>query len=232
MAIELHTGDTLFPHDQFLHDKNILPQPRHLNYFNINPQMQGKLSGNGSNNLESPWDSPNSHDSCWDSTYDVGGMLEKMKLNERESFKHRSGYVIQNLETSKDVGVCSYQSLLQEQIREIQLSQLRQEQILSMKEKLSAYTENHVQISKQFQNKGRGVGVGCDHKRTTPPWHTRSHQQPGSEMPAIFLGSSGSRGTYCGTGVFLPRGRKNVPSESRKRPGKGCSTVLIPARVV
>ncbi|WCJ20418.1 hypothetical protein M5689_002650 [Euphorbia peplus] len=51
----------------------------------------------------------------------------------------------------------------------------------------------------------------------------------GSEMRAVLLGESASKG---GTGVFLPRGGiTNSPNNSRKKPA-GCSTVLIPARVL
>ncbi|RDX61389.1 hypothetical protein CR513_60389, partial [Mucuna pruriens] len=141
-----------------------------------------------------------------------------MKLDEKDSSKYNPCHKLQRLETS-NVGVCS---LLQEQIRAIQLSRARQGQILSEKQKKTAYSgNNHGQISQQFGKKGKGVDVGCDNGwRTRPPWHTRSHQQ------------AGSRGTSSGTGVFLPRGGTSAPSESRKRSGKGCSTVLIPARVV
>ncbi|KAG4973979.1 hypothetical protein JHK87_030800 [Glycine soja] len=172
----------------------------------------------GSSEGSSQEPSPNSYDFCWDNTYDVVEMLEKMKLDERDSSKYHHGYGNHRFETS-NVGVCS---LLQEQIQAIQLSRLRQEQILSRKQKLTKYRgKNHGQISQQFQKKGKGVDDGCDNEcRTGPPWHNRWHQQ------------AESKGTSCGTGVFLPRGRTSAPLESRERPGKGCSTVLIPARVV
>lgn len=49
-------------------------------------------------------------------------------------------------------------------------------------------------------------------------------------MRAVFLGDSCPRSrSGGGTGVFLPRGIGNT-SGSQKKPG--CSTVLIPARVV
>ncbi|CAJ1933200.1 unnamed protein product [Sphenostylis stenocarpa] len=162
--------------------------------------------------------SPTSHEFCWESAYDMIEMLEKMKLDERESPEYHPGYGNQRLETS-NFGV---HSLLQEQIRPIQLSRIRQEQILSQKQNPTAYRGKiQAQISQQFQKKGKGVNVGCDNGRgIRPPWHACSHHQ------------TGSRSSYSGTGVFLPRGETSAPFESRKRPGKGCSTVLIPARVV
>ncbi|KAL2489027.1 uncharacterized protein Fot_42319 [Forsythia ovata] len=51
----------------------------------------------------------------------------------------------------------------------------------------------------------------------------------GSGMRAVFLGGSGSSNGSSGTGVFLPRG-SNVPAEQKKK--SGCSTVLIPTRVL
>ena len=100
------------------------------------------------------------------------------------------------------------------------MSRLKQEQILSLKQKQAAYreSESNEQIV-QFQNKGFGrVGIDIGRKTClTRPAPT--HQQPGSEMQELFLGGSDSRGTSCGTGVFLPRGRTSAPSQSRKKPG-------------
>lgn len=53
--------------------------------------------------------------------------------------------------------------------------------------------------------------------------------QPGSGMRAVFLGNPVSKRECAGTGVFLPR-RFGTPAETRKK--SGCSTVLLPDRVV
>ncbi|XP_061374666.1 uncharacterized protein LOC133316884 [Gastrolobium bilobum] len=235
---------------------------RQMAHFMLQDDHKFDFSCIGSQNLESQWDSIsslqstlwsplgknqrspegssqeslplNNHDSCWENTNNVVGMFEKMKLDERGDSKYHPGYGIQSLETS-NVGVSSYQSLIQQQIRADQLSRLRKEHILSLKQKLTAYRENHVMLSQQFQKKGKGVvDVGSvNGRRIRPPRPAPPPpKQAGSEMLPLFLGKSGSRGTPCGTGVFLPRGGTSAPSESRKRPGKGCSTVLIPARVV
>ncbi|KAF8053902.1 hypothetical protein N665_1363s0004 [Sinapis alba] len=56
------------------------------------------------------------------------------------------------------------------------------------------------------------------------------HQQrPRSGVKAVFVDGSGSRTGSGGTGVFLPRCHGTV-AESRKT--SGCSTIIIPARVV
>lgn len=51
-----------------------------------------------------------------------------------------------------------------------------------------------------------------------------------SGMRAIFLGGSGSRSVTSGTGVFLPRSATDATDQSRKKPG--CSTALVPTRVL
>ncbi|KAK1434851.1 hypothetical protein QVD17_00605 [Tagetes erecta] len=69
--------------------------------------------------------------------------------------------------------------------------------------------------SKEFVNGGIGYG---------------SLPVVGSGMRAIFLGGSGSRNVMSGTGVFLPRSSTDATDHSRKKPG--CSTVLVPTRVL
>lgn len=138
--------------------------------------------------------------SGFESTYDVVGMFENMKLDHH-------------------LGVCSsHQSLIQQQIQANQLSLVKQEQVMSLKQKLPAYRENH--INGQFQKKVKEVPI------VAPP----------HEKQQIFRGNTGSRGTSCGTGVFLPRGGISIMPDSHSRRqgqgGKGCSTVLIPERVV
>ena len=59
--------------------------------------------------------------------------------------------------------------------------------------------------------------------------HLHQNQRPRSGVKAVFVDGSGSRTGSGGTGVFLPRGHGTVV-ESRKK--SGCSTVIIPARVV
>ncbi|KAG2274722.1 hypothetical protein Bca4012_045314 [Brassica carinata] len=54
-------------------------------------------------------------------------------------------------------------------------------------------------------------------------------QRPRSGVKAVFVDGSGSKTGSGGTGVFLPRSHGTVV-ETRKK--SGCSTVIIPARVV
>lgn len=52
----------------------------------------------------------------------------------------------------------------------------------------------------------------------------------GSGMRAIFLNGPGSVNGSNGTGVFLPRSAIDATAQRRKKPG--CSTVLVPTRVL
>ncbi|KAL0875619.1 hypothetical protein Bca101_025324 [Brassica carinata] len=57
----------------------------------------------------------------------------------------------------------------------------------------------------------------------------QNQQRPRSGVKAVFVNGSGSRTGSCGTGVFLPRCH-GTAVEPRKK--SGCSTIIIPARVV
>ncbi|KAJ4725697.1 G patch domain-containing 3 [Melia azedarach] len=132
----------------------------------------------------------------------------------------------------------SRKALIDDQIRAIQFYKLKHEQATKQ-------LENRKQ-PKQYQNKRRGSVGFNDGQRTsvrsaspsstsTPTAYSATQQpqsnqqQTGTGMRAVFLGGSGPKTKPCGTGVFLPKGI-GYSSESRKK--QGCSTVLIPARVV
>ncbi|XP_065027174.1 uncharacterized protein LOC135651204 [Musa acuminata AAA Group] len=62
-----------------------------------------------------------------------------------------------------------------------------------------------------------------------PPLRKPQHPPPGSGMRAVFLNSSGAGKESAGTGVFLPGTASNKLAPRKKT---GCSTVLVPDRVV
>ncbi|TKY48386.1 hypothetical protein E2542_SST25804 [Spatholobus suberectus] len=173
----------------------------------------------GSSQESSPPATP--EERCWKSSYDMFGMFEKMKLNEsgNSNSKYQVGHEINQ---SSNMGLYSYQNLIQEQIRAIELSGLKQEQgVASPKPRPAPRRKNQGQTHEPKKGNGR---------RARPPRPgPQTQQQGGAGMRALFLDGPGSRG---GTGVFLPRGGATTPSESTTKQGKGCATVLIPARVV
>nr|XP_027089103.1 serum factor response D-like [Coffea arabica] len=77
-----------------------------------------------------------------------------------------------------------------------------------------------------MQNKGKAKRYGHTKKPSVPLFP--APPAAGSGMRAIFLGGSERNGS-SGTGVFLPSATYSTPEPKRK---SGCSTVLIPARVL
>ncbi|KAK2993139.1 hypothetical protein RJ640_015326 [Escallonia rubra] len=86
--------------------------------------------------------------------------------------------------------------------------------------------ERQHQHAKHMQNRGRAGDYGNSARVA----RHRGQLHGGSGMRALFLGGSGSSSASSGTGVFLPRGTINMPASPGKK--SGCSTVLIPARVL
>uniref|UniRef100_K7M3G5 Uncharacterized protein n=2 Tax=Glycine max TaxID=3847 RepID=K7M3G5_SOYBN len=144
----------------------------------------------GSSQEASPPATP--EERCW--KIDMIGTFEKMKPNETGNFNNQ----FQNSNT----GLYSYQSLIREQIRAIELSGVKQEHVaVSPKPKSNPRRKSQAQEA----NKGNG-------RRARPP---QVPHQGGAGMRALFLDGSGSRG---GTGVFLPRGGgATTPSESTNK---------------
>nr|XP_027109632.1 uncharacterized protein DDB_G0283357-like [Coffea arabica] len=97
------------------------------------------------------------------------------------------------------------------QAKATESTQQQQQQLLQHKEQQS------------MQNKGKAKRYGHTKKPSVPLFPTA-----GSGMRAIFLGGSERNGS-SGTGVFLPSATYSTPEPKRK---SGCSTVLIPARVL
>ncbi|GMI87194.1 hypothetical protein like AT2G39870 [Hibiscus trionum] len=82
---------------------------------------------------------------------------------------------------------------------------------------------------------GRPLGLS---QSCWPPLQVQSKQKqpqthPGSAMRAVFLGGSGGVKRECaGTGVFIPRRYDTSSTSPEPRKKAGCSTVLLPAKVV
>ncbi|KAJ1406925.1 hypothetical protein SESBI_24739 [Sesbania bispinosa] len=176
--------------------------------------LVGSPEGSSSSQEPSPPVTPvKGQDPCWK-------MFEKLKLEETGDSKYHPDQI-----QSSNIGLCSYQSLIQEQIRAIELSRLnfKQEHVLSPKQKAVTYGKVHQdQISEQsepkqkmqkFQKKDKVGGNG--RRNRPPPRHVpQTQQHAGAGMRAVFLGGSGSR---SGTGVFLPRGGTGSQSESTNK---------------
>ncbi|KAL0338253.1 UNVERIFIED_CONTAM: hypothetical protein Sangu_1347400 [Sesamum angustifolium] len=116
------------------------------------------------------------------------------------------------------------------QLQATQFQRMKQQQMM----KSNVWEQGKMDY--QFQNGRTGI-VGRTQGLSMAAWPTlqqsqqqQQHQQPGSGMRAVFLGETGAKKERTGTGVFLPRRFGSNPTETRKKPG--CSTVLLPDRVV
>ncbi|XP_057954703.1 uncharacterized protein LOC131148794 isoform X2 [Malania oleifera] len=157
---------------------------------------------------------------------DVAGKLENMSLDDKWSAYQKPAHV------------GSFDSrLLHDRTRAIRFYQLKQEQLMREQGR-GCWGRRRVQKAEQmdpnFHNlrnvrDGDRACNGCITGRRAQNHVRRRQPVSGEGMRAVFLGGSGSKGGSCGTGVFLPRGVGN-DREWRKKPG--CSTALLPARVV
>ncbi|XP_028052037.1 uncharacterized protein LOC114256580 [Camellia sinensis] len=86
--------------------------------------------------------------------------------------------------------------------------------------------QSHLMARNRVRNTGGHVGPLSS---AWPTLQQALQQQPSSGMRAVFLGNTGSKRECARTGVFLPR-PIGSPTETRKK--SGCSTVLLPDRVV
>ncbi|CAI9783292.1 unnamed protein product [Fraxinus pennsylvanica] len=129
---------------------------------------------------------------------------------------------------SKNPNRCSdfypnYTHLSSQHIQVTQFLQLKEQQMI----KQPQHGQMKCGYPQMVQNGGRPNELSIDALSTVQ--QSQKQQQPGSGMRALFLGDPGTKKERTGTGVFLPR-RVGAPTETRKKPG--CSTVLLPDRVV
>ncbi|GAV56823.1 hypothetical protein CFOL_v3_00365, partial [Cephalotus follicularis] len=222
---------------------------------------QSTLSGIGSwsfssdgspNGVSSPPTTPfDTRNDPWDLIYAVAGHVARLKLKTHQELKY-----INNNHQAKGLlgpprtpnhGLYANQCLAHNPAQN-QCQYVRQEQVL--KQQCPSVWGRQVKVGWQAQqhihSRGRSV-VGYENGRcgrplglsqtAWPPLQAQSppQQQPhqqlsGCGMRAVFLGGgSGVKRECTGTGVFFPRGYGN-PHESRKK--SGCSTVLLPPKVV
>ncbi|XP_019198138.1 PREDICTED: uncharacterized protein LOC109191910 isoform X2 [Ipomoea nil] len=184
----------------------------------------------------------NADDGAWDLLYAAAGEVARMKLMEEAAaalYQSKNGVwapprrpspvTVPSHKTStpQNPQLSTYQ-----QLQLAQFQRLKQLQMVKNQQGGSIGPYQAVNQSRIAKNGGGGVGF-----RPPSAWPTlqQSQQQqlPGSGMRAVFLGNpaggGGAKRECSGTGVFIPR-RTGNPSESRKKPG--CSTVLLPDRVV
>ncbi|OMO97344.1 hypothetical protein COLO4_14683 [Corchorus olitorius] len=202
-------------------------------------------SSRGSPNCQSRVSSP---PGTWDLLYAAAGEVARMRMNEESygGFNNRGLLGPPARKASPNLDVSSYypphQSFSHHQkLQATQFQQLKQQQQLMKQQNASVWggqKQQHQNNHHVVQNRGRNGNSNSNRPSlglspsAWPPLQQQQQQtqsQNGSGMRAVFLGNPAGKRECAGTGVFLPR-RVGAPTETRKK--TGCSTVLLPARVV
>lgn len=181
-------------------------------------------SPKGPSQVSSPPSTPLEHgkDDAWDILYAAAGQVGRMKQNEQRVSGR--GLLIPPKKPPAHVESAatlyrSYNPILtQQQLQAAQqFFQLKQQQLIKQ------------QVSAAWSRQNRAARNNRHLGLVPSTWPPPQRQQSGSGMRAVFLNSPGPRRESTGTGVFLPR-RAGTHNEGRKK--SGCSTVLLPAKVV
>ncbi|KAL0309932.1 UNVERIFIED_CONTAM: hypothetical protein Sradi_5935500 [Sesamum radiatum] len=181
----------------------------------------------------------------WDLLYAAAGEVARMRMIEETTPFHSnklfapppkpSPVAVPVKKPNPAAGFYPNQAQTQAHLAYLQL-QATQFQRMKQQQMMKSNVWGQGKMDYQFQNGRTGI-VGRTQGLSMAAWPTlqqsqqqQQHQQPGSGMRAVFLGETGAKKERTGTGVFLPRRFGSNPTETRKKPG--CSTVLLPDRVV
>ncbi|XP_038702529.1 uncharacterized protein LOC119999085 isoform X2 [Tripterygium wilfordii] len=181
----------------------------------------------------------------WDLLYAAAREVARMEMKEAEyGSNHGRGLlgppkipspVSIPFKHSNPDGYYANQSLSHQKLQAYQLKQLKQQQLLKQQNAQlwgKGTGQYQAQALPVVRNESRSTSRPLDLSPSAWPPLQQALQQPrqgGSDMRAVFLGSTGTKRECAGTGVFLPR-QTGIRPETRKKPA--CSTVLVPARVV
>ncbi|XP_062181152.1 uncharacterized protein LOC133885449 [Phragmites australis] len=123
----------------------------------------------------------------------------------------------------------------QRQMQAAQFHLLKQQQLLKLQRErqlaaAAAWSARQSAVAKAGGSAAEPLGLN---RSAWPPLQKPQQRHApapaAAGMRAVFLSPPGAKSERTGTGVFLPR-PAGAPAEPRKKPG--CSTVLVPARVV
>ncbi|THG13698.1 uncharacterized protein LOC114273994 isoform X1 [Camellia sinensis] len=252
MAVEFHGRQRLLL-SKLLNDDDILSEDRRTT-------QTGSPFGSSSSGLSSPFgsdlcstetessDDDNNSDFIAELTRQMADyMLEED--DERLGSKDQHGERIHS--TPKLNKPTSIPAFCDDQTRPVHLYKLENQPSIAswgrrvkrteLTHQLEQKQQVHHQKPHHMQSRGRrtdaeggsGGGFGSPAATAAPPLQQRRRQVgSGSGMRAVFLGGPGSRSGSSGTGVFLPRGTGNPLDVTVSKKKSGCSTVLIPARVM
>ncbi|KAG8376966.1 hypothetical protein BUALT_Bualt09G0119300 [Buddleja alternifolia] len=193
-------------------------------------------SPNCGSRISSPPDAKNGVG--WDLLYAAAGEVARMRMIEETTPFYSAKLFAPPPKPSHPIPAAGFYPNQTQAQSDISYQQLQATQFLQMKQQQQQMMKSAVweqgKIGYQFQNgrrNGRTQGL------SSAAWPTlqqsqQQPQQPGSGMRAVFLGENGVKKERTGTGVFLPRRFGNNPTENTRKKPAGCSTVLLPDRVV
>ncbi|XP_031374805.1 uncharacterized protein LOC116189322 isoform X2 [Punica granatum] len=224
------------------------------------PSHGGGISRNGSPNGGStapsppttPFGAETAHPN-WDLIYAAAGHVARLRLTgEGAKTQPRQQQPVggpvypiksHSLDTAANkiphYGFCSAHNQTNQNVRDEQMLKSCSP-VWTRTVKMNSFTQQNQQIRSRVRgipyesNSGRcGAGQPLGLPQSAwPSLHARNAQQNqnGQNLRSLFLNGSGSMKERAGTGVFLPRRYENPAPEPRKK--SGCSTVLLPAKVV
>ncbi|CAN4126190.1 unnamed protein product [Withania somnifera] len=171
----------------------------------------------------------------FDQFYAAAGEVARIRMMEDGLYQTKTGLWAM---PSKASTVPVSQKYSYHQLQVAQFERLKQQQIMKQSQGVlglgkGGFEQHLLKQNQQQLAQIRGQsGVARPMNSSISCWPSLQQPQqqlPGSGMRAVFLGSPGPKRECAGTGVFLPR-RIGTQTETRKKPG--CSTVLLPDRVV
>ncbi|KAL2332160.1 hypothetical protein Fmac_019741 [Flemingia macrophylla] len=211
MAVQLHTHFHPHPHpdDDDDDDDDFLSELTHHMARFLLPDDDSPIASR-SHHLQSPWDSP-------EGSASASSQEPSSPATTPEELSSKSSLDLLLIQNTK----------LNERRNSNSDSDSDSKHVLGHEIDHALYSYESL-IQEQIRAIEQGKGAPRRTRRPRPP-----RPGPHQDIRALFLhGPAASRG---GTGVFLPRaagGGATTPSESTNKQGKGCATVLIPARVV
>uniref|UniRef100_A0A0E0HFE6 Uncharacterized protein n=1 Tax=Oryza nivara TaxID=4536 RepID=A0A0E0HFE6_ORYNI len=197
----------------------------------------------------------------WDMLYEAAGQVARMRVtnsipvpNNPYGFPAHGGFAAPARKASPPppvappatkVAPAAYyhplaQLLTQRQIQAAQFHLLKQQQLLKLQRDRHLAAAAAWGARQTAAAKTAGCGVAASpvdmNLAAWPPLQKQQHAPApgvggggGGGMRAVFLTPPGAKRERNGTGVFLPR-PAGAPAEPKRK--TGCSTVLVPARVV
>ncbi|GKC20467.1 hypothetical protein Tco_1022617 [Tanacetum coccineum] len=197
---------------------------------------QGSSRGSP-NNCLSPAAPPKSYNNgaaALDVLYAAAGEVAKLKMSEQGGFNY--GYYGNGNENERAVQQPPRKiPSPNNQFQQNQQIQFAQQQMMMKKQQQLQLQQQHYRQYVLQNNARNAVGNTKTGPMPLSAWPTLQQSQQqlqpprGSGMRAVFLGNPNLKRECSGTGVFLPR-QVGAPTEPRKK--QGCSTVLLPERVV